>query len=186
MLRVDLTLTPDFKYDETVHGAAEQFWVLIEDVDQEVILYHETFVLRKKYAEDEHVLSFTVPVFEPLPPNYYLKVISDRWLHAGTTLPISFKVRSKRALAVSLIFSVASHSSGQVPSAHRAARLAAAPDRCPEERGLQGRVQPSVWLFQLDPNPGIAEKKRIIFTSLTETFQKTRPSTRSITRTKTR
>lgn len=32
-----------------------------------------------------------MPLFEPTPPSYFLKVISDRWLAAETTLPISFK-----------------------------------------------------------------------------------------------
>jgi uncharacterized protein YbgA (DUF1722 family) len=32
-----------------------------------------------------------VPMFDPVPPNYYISVISDRWLHAETHLPISFK-----------------------------------------------------------------------------------------------
>ena len=26
-----------------------------------------------------------------MPPQYFVRVISDRWLHAETTLPISFK-----------------------------------------------------------------------------------------------
>ena len=30
-------------------------------------------------------------MFEPVPPNYYISIISDRWLHAETRLPISFK-----------------------------------------------------------------------------------------------
>jgi len=30
-------------------------------------------------------------MFEPVPPNYYITVVSDRWLHAETRLPISFK-----------------------------------------------------------------------------------------------
>lgn len=30
-------------------------------------------------------------MFEPVPPNYYVSVISDRWLHSETRLPISFK-----------------------------------------------------------------------------------------------
>lgn len=42
-------------------------------------------------AEDEHNVTLTVPMSEPVPPNYYISVISDRWLHAETRLPISFK-----------------------------------------------------------------------------------------------
>jgi pre-mRNA-splicing helicase BRR2 len=36
-------------------------------------------------------VTLTVPMFEPAPPNYYISVIPDRWLHAETKLPISFR-----------------------------------------------------------------------------------------------
>lgn len=91
LLRIDLTILPDFHWDEKIHGNMESFWVTVEDVDGEVILFHDTFTLRKRYAEDEHNLTLTVPMFEPVPPNYYIYVVSDRWLHAETRLPISFK-----------------------------------------------------------------------------------------------
>lgn len=91
LLRIDLTITPDFRWDEKVHGGAESFWVIVGDVDGEIILFHDTFVLRQRYAEDEHNVTLTVPMFEPVPPNYYISVISDRWLHCETRLPISFK-----------------------------------------------------------------------------------------------
>lgn len=45
-LRVELTITPDFMWDEKVHGASEAFWILVEDVDSEVILHHEFFLLK--------------------------------------------------------------------------------------------------------------------------------------------
>ncbi|KJA17891.1 hypothetical protein HYPSUDRAFT_205863 [Hypholoma sublateritium FD-334 SS-4] len=91
LLRIDLSIVPDFRWDEKIHGTAETFLILVEDVDGEVILFHDTFVLRQRYAEDEHSVSLTVPMFEPVPPNYYISVVSDRWLHAETRLPISFK-----------------------------------------------------------------------------------------------
>lgn len=56
-----------------------------------VILFNDTFVLRQRYAEEEHNVTLSVPMFDPVPPNYYISVISDRWLHAETCLPISFK-----------------------------------------------------------------------------------------------
>jgi pre-mRNA-splicing helicase BRR2 len=64
---------------------------MVEDVDGEIILFSDSFVLRQRYAEDEHNVTITVPMFEPVPPNYYINVIADRWLHAETRLPISFK-----------------------------------------------------------------------------------------------
>lgn len=36
-------------------------------------------------------MSFIVPLYEPLPPQYFIKVISDRWLQCETVLPVSFK-----------------------------------------------------------------------------------------------
>jgi pre-mRNA-splicing helicase BRR2 len=91
LLRVELTITPDFEYVEKVHGPSMMWWVLVEDVDGENILHYESFVLKQKFAKDDHYLSFTVPMYEPLPPQYFIKVISDRWLGAESTLPISFR-----------------------------------------------------------------------------------------------
>jgi pre-mRNA-splicing helicase BRR2 len=51
-----------------VHGTAEPFYVIVEDVDQEHILHYELFILKKKFAEDDHSISFTIPIFDPLPP----------------------------------------------------------------------------------------------------------------------
>lgn len=64
---------------------------MVEDVDCENVLYHDYFILKPKYSEEEHHVTFYVPLYEPLPPNYFIKVISDRWLHSGTTLPVTFK-----------------------------------------------------------------------------------------------
>ena len=63
----------------------------MEDVDSEVILHHEYFLLKSKYASDEHLINFFVPVFEPLPPQYFIRIVSDRWIASETLLPISFR-----------------------------------------------------------------------------------------------
>ncbi len=44
-----------------------------------------------RFAEDEHTLSFTVPISEPLPPQYFVRVVSDRWLQCEAVLPVSFR-----------------------------------------------------------------------------------------------
>ncbi|KAG2051377.1 Sec63-domain-containing protein [Suillus hirtellus] len=64
---------------------------IVEDVNREIVLFNDSFVLRQHYAEDEHNITTMVPMFEPIPPNYYISVVSDQWLHAETRLPISFK-----------------------------------------------------------------------------------------------
>ncbi|KAF2736679.1 pre-mRNA splicing factor [Polyplosphaeria fusca] len=96
MLRVELTVTPTFEWDDQIHGAAEAFWIIVEDCDGEEVLFHDQFILRKDYAtgDDEaraHLVEFTVPITEPMPPNYFISVISDRWMNAETRLAISFQ-----------------------------------------------------------------------------------------------
>lgn len=91
LIRVELTITADFQWDEKVHGSSEGFWIIVEDVDGEIVLYHDQFTLRQKYVEDDHFVTFTVPLIDPLPPNYFISVVSDRWLHSETRLPLSFK-----------------------------------------------------------------------------------------------
>ncbi|KAF2674669.1 Sec63-domain-containing protein [Microthyrium microscopicum] len=94
MLRVELTITPNFEWDVEIHGTAESFWILVEDCDGEDILFHDQFLLRRNYAENEmneHILEFTVPITEPMPPNYFVTVVSDRWMHSETKLAVSFQ-----------------------------------------------------------------------------------------------
>ncbi|KAL7117148.1 hypothetical protein ACP275_03G053900 [Erythranthe tilingii] len=91
VLRVELAITPDFQWDDKVHGYVEPFWILVEDNDGENILHHEYFMLKKQYIDEDHTLNFTVPIFEPLPPQYFINVVSDRWLGAQSVLPISFR-----------------------------------------------------------------------------------------------
>ena len=91
VLKVELTITPDFAFNDDVHGWGEAFHIIVEDVDGDRMLHHEMFMLKKKFAEEEHVVVFTVPVVAPLPPQYFIRVVSDRWLHAESVLPISFR-----------------------------------------------------------------------------------------------
>ena len=94
MLRVELTITPNFEWDDSVHGLSESFWILVDDCDGEDILFHDQFLLRKDYATsemNEHLVEFTVPITEPMPPNYFITVLSDRWLQSETKLAVSFE-----------------------------------------------------------------------------------------------
>ncbi len=91
-MRVELTITPDFNWSDRYHGTSLGFWITVEDGDAEKILYHQYFFLKKKFAtteDNDHLVEFHVPLLEPLPPQYFVKVFSDRWLSSETTLPIS-------------------------------------------------------------------------------------------------
>ncbi|KAI6028154.1 hypothetical protein EDC04DRAFT_2573021, partial [Pisolithus marmoratus] len=48
-----------------------------ENVDSEIVLFHDIFVLCQHYAEDEHNITITVPMFELVPFNYYVLIVSD-------------------------------------------------------------------------------------------------------------
>lgn len=74
-----------------MHGNSEGFWIFIEDADGERILHSEYFVLKRKFAMEEHYIDCTVPIFDPLPPQYFVRAISDRWLNSESVLPVSFR-----------------------------------------------------------------------------------------------
>ncbi|KAJ2390085.1 Pre-mRNA splicing [Coemansia sp. RSA 2611] len=91
LLRVELRLTPDFAWTDAVHGAAEPFWIFVEDADGERLLHAEQFVLKRQYATAEHVTEFTCLLTEPMPPQYFVSVSSDRWIGSETRVAVSFR-----------------------------------------------------------------------------------------------
>lgn len=60
-------------------------------MDGEEILHHEYFLLKARFAEEEHVVEFTVPITDPMPPQYFIRLVSDRWIGAEAQLPVSFR-----------------------------------------------------------------------------------------------
>ena len=91
-MKVELTINPDFQWDLSVHGRSEPFWIIVEDCDSELILYYEFFTLKHKHVgQKDYVFEFIVPLFEPLHPLYYIRIVSDRWLQCETVLPIYFR-----------------------------------------------------------------------------------------------
>ncbi|KAF5201016.1 Dexh-box atp-dependent rna helicase dexh12, partial [Thalictrum thalictroides] len=86
VLGVELTITPDFQWEDNAHGFVEPFWILAVDNDEDCILHHEYFLLKKQYIKEDHTLNFTVPICEPLPPQYFIHIVSDRWLGSQTVL----------------------------------------------------------------------------------------------------
>lgn len=91
MISIELALTADFTYNPSIHGSSQGFHILIEDGDGESILYYQYWLLKEKYAEETQHIHFTVPLFEPLPPQYFLRIISDTWLQAESTHLISLR-----------------------------------------------------------------------------------------------
>ncbi|GBG33653.1 Activating signal cointegrator 1 complex subunit 3-like [Hondaea fermentalgiana] len=90
-LSIELTLTPDFNFDENLYGEVLLFYVIVEDCDAETILHHEVALVGKRNAGQELSTSFMVPLSDPMPPQYFCRVVCERFLHASTVLPISFR-----------------------------------------------------------------------------------------------
>lgn len=91
LLKVEVVITPDFAWDEKIHGYVEPFIVLVEDADSEYIIHQENFLLTQPRCEEDSVLTFTLPITDPLPPQYFIRIISDKWLGCESTLPLSFR-----------------------------------------------------------------------------------------------
>ncbi|XP_050379201.1 DExH-box ATP-dependent RNA helicase DExH14 [Argentina anserina] len=91
VLKVDVLITPDFIWKDRFHGTAQRWWILVEDSENDHIYHSELFTLTKRMAKGEpQKLTFTVPIFEPHPPQYYIRAVSDSWLHAEAFYTISF------------------------------------------------------------------------------------------------
>ncbi|KAJ6115404.1 hypothetical protein N7486_001182 [Penicillium sp. IBT 16267x] len=91
VLRICLSIYPEFTWNDRHHGASESFWVWVENSETSEIYHHEYFILSRRKLYDEHELNFTIPLSDPLPSQIYIRIISDRWLGAETVSPVSFK-----------------------------------------------------------------------------------------------
>ncbi|XP_049885974.1 activating signal cointegrator 1 complex subunit 3 isoform X2 [Pectinophora gossypiella] len=94
VLKITLVITPNFKWNDKYHGKGpEPFWVWVEDPEYDIMYYHEYFLLTKKQviSKEPQELVITIPVVEPLPPQYYIRATSERWLGSESVLPLTFQ-----------------------------------------------------------------------------------------------
>ncbi|XP_014472478.1 PREDICTED: activating signal cointegrator 1 complex subunit 3 [Dinoponera quadriceps] len=93
VLRLRLTLIPEFSWNDHAHGKNSQlFCIWIEDPDSNFIYHYEDFLLTRKAVVQkiEQELVITIPLSEPLPAQYLIKVSSAYWLGCDDTFPVSF------------------------------------------------------------------------------------------------
>ncbi|KAJ3224159.1 hypothetical protein HK099_000150 [Clydaea vesicula] len=97
VLRVTLYITPNFSWNDRVHGFSEPFYIWVEDPEHTEILHSEYFLLSKKQQHETQKLGFVVPIpktsstSDELPPQIYVRAVSERWIGSETIIPISFK-----------------------------------------------------------------------------------------------
>ncbi|KAI2636172.1 Sec63 Brl domain-containing protein [Xylaria nigripes] len=91
VLRIKLYITPDFRWNDQVHGTSESFYIWVENSETSEIYHHEFFILNRRKLYDDHELNFTIPMSDPLPNQIYVRAVSDKWLGAETVTPVSFQ-----------------------------------------------------------------------------------------------
>ncbi|XP_063245781.1 activating signal cointegrator 1 complex subunit 3 [Prinia subflava] len=94
VLRVRLSIAADFMWNDQVHGSVgEPWWIWVEDPTNDHIYHSEYFIIQKKQVitKEPQMLVFTIPIFEPLPSQYYIRAVSDRWLGAEAVCIINFQ-----------------------------------------------------------------------------------------------
>ncbi|CAF4880687.1 unnamed protein product [Rotaria sp. Silwood1] len=74
-LKIELAIATDFQWNDKIHGIAKK----ISQVHPE-----------KKYCEDEHYVNVSVHVFEKSPSQYFICIISDKWIASETQVVFSF------------------------------------------------------------------------------------------------
>ena len=92
LLRIELSVTPEFDWlEDEFSSSNEPFWLTVEDVDQEQVLFADSFILRRSQCQRGEPLFVTinVPILDPLPPLYFVRLVSDRWLHSEAKLAIN-------------------------------------------------------------------------------------------------
>ncbi|ODV89579.1 hypothetical protein CANCADRAFT_4197 [Tortispora caseinolytica NRRL Y-17796] len=90
-LKFEVLITPNFTWNEEFHGKEEAFHLFVEDSSGDELLYSDMLFVYERFVGQEHVMEFTVPIASLVPPNYFVSLISDRWIGSQTRVPVSFK-----------------------------------------------------------------------------------------------
>ncbi|EGO59151.1 activating signal cointegrator 1 complex subunit 3 [Neurospora tetrasperma FGSC 2508] len=91
VLRIKLYVTPDFRWNDHLHGTSESYYIWVENSETSEIYHHEFFILNRRKLHDDHELNFTIPLSDPMPNQIYVRAVSDRWLGAETVTAVSFQ-----------------------------------------------------------------------------------------------
>ncbi|KAK4193859.1 putative helicase [Podospora australis] len=91
VLRIKLFVTPDFRWNDYLHGTSESYYIWVENSETSEIYHHEFFIMNRRKIHDDHELNFTIPLSDPLPNQIYVRAVSDRWLGAETVTAVSFQ-----------------------------------------------------------------------------------------------
>eukprot|EP00984_Skeletonema_dohrnii_P009199 scaffold3511_cov144-Skeletonema_dohrnii-CCMP3373.AAC.8 len=90
-LRFSIELEPIFNWSARYHGGAEGFWLWVEDSENNRTYHNEYVLFTKRNHPDSTKLELIIPVFDPLPQQYFIRIVSDSWVGVEHLIPVSFR-----------------------------------------------------------------------------------------------
>lgn len=93
VLRIRAIIGPDFQWDVKVHGRMSSYWLWVTHESGEIL--HSERVTLQRSEEDDKIVEFSVPVYDPLPDHLTLSIISDYFvgISARQDIPLGRVVR---------------------------------------------------------------------------------------------
>lgn len=87
LVRISVEISPEWVWDRRIHSR-ENFLLIVLDCDGQKILYDEIVPIDEHGVARGLAADFTVPTHEPLPPNLYVTLTSDKWMHSQWRAPV--------------------------------------------------------------------------------------------------
>lgn len=102
LLRVSVDVLPNWQWNDRIHGKIERFLLLVEDVNGETILYSDGLAVNLQSVHRTVLLDVFVSISEPVPPNLFVTVVSEKWLNCKWRAPVKLfhTVLPKKPLSV--------------------------------------------------------------------------------------
>ncbi|QOU20005.1 hypothetical protein BRETT_004653 [Brettanomyces bruxellensis] len=88
LMRIQLELVPQWKWDVDIHGYSQSFTVFVEDGDSNNLLFTTSLIVQKKHINEPHFIECTLNFVDRLQHNLFVSVISDSWIGSITRKPI--------------------------------------------------------------------------------------------------
>jgi len=79
-LRFHIDINPVFNWNGKYHGGAEGFWLWIEDNENNRTYHNEFILFSRRNHPESTTLEVIVPVFNPMPQQYFIRIVSDSWV----------------------------------------------------------------------------------------------------------
>lgn len=82
VIRIRLLITPDFKWDNSIHGGCQQYVAMVEDPMHDNIYHFEKFIITERNCSSGEPIElyFTVPLIAPHAEEYFVKIINLHFL----------------------------------------------------------------------------------------------------------